>query len=457
MIRYERQQAVLEVCEPIVVGNQPEHPVVASIHHALHDQLTVQETSQVFPTLGLLKSPAVHWLTNKDEKELIEAIASLEKGAVVYVDTLVGVEKRSAFLEKLAKGIVVKNYVFDELKSIKKTVEKHFVLVSEASDGATRVSEGEVVGQAINKTRRFVDLPYNYLNAEKLAVEAEKMGSQWPELQVTIQDKAAIEALKMGAFLGVNRGSKDEPRLIEIRYQGKSTWENPLCLIGKGVMFDTGGYSLKSNMVNMKSDMAGAAAVLGALQAIASLKLPVNVMGVVLATDNRVDGGSTVPDDVLVAMNGKTIEIVSIDAEGRLTLADALWYAQEQGASRIVDVATLTGSIVASLGSYYTGVFANHEGFYEQITKASKQAEEPLWRMPLDDQYFKGLKSEVADFKNSGPRVAGASVAAIFLKQFVKDQTQWIHLDIAGTSTDSSGCGTGVMVGTFVELAKCAE
>lgn len=456
MIRFENQRAVLEVREPIVVGNQPQHPVVTALHHALHDQLMGHKTSQVFPTLGLIASPKVHWLTEKQENELIEAVASLEKGAVVYVDTLVEGEQRSAFLEKLAKGIVVKNYQFDELKSTKKTVEKHFVLVSEASDGAQRVSEGVVVGEAINLTRRLVDLPYNYLNAAQLAEVAENLGKQWPQLHVTVQGKAAIEALKMGAFLGVNRGSKDEPRLIEIRYQGKPTWENPLCLVGKGVMFDTGGYSLKSNMVNMKSDMAGAAAVLGALQAIASLKLPVNVMGVVLATDNRVDGGSTVPDDVLVAMNGKTIEIVSIDAEGRLTLADALWYAQEQGASRIVDVATLTGSIVASLGSYYTGVFANHEGFYEQMVKASKQAEEPLWRMPLDEQYFKGLKSEVADFKNSGPRVAGASVAAIFLKQFIQDKTQWIHLDIAGTSTDSSGCGTGVMVGTFVELAKCA-
>jgi leucyl aminopeptidase len=225
-------------------------------------------------------------------------------------------------------------------------------------------------------------------------------------------------------------------------------------LVGKGVMYDTGGYSLKTptSMPGMKVDMAGSAAVICAINALASLKAKANVMAIVAATDNRIGDGATVPDDILTAASGKTIEIISTDAEGRLTLADAVWFAQKEGAKKVIDTATLTGAMVAALGHAYTGVFTNSPTFLNKFKTVTELTNEPIWEMPISDVYRKELKSKVADITNKGGRLAGASIAAAFIEEFIEKDTEWIHLDIAGTSTKKDIGATGVMVKSFTEL-----
>jgi len=274
------------------------------------------------------------------------------------------------------------------------------------------------------------------------------------KLTVEIYNKKEIEELNMNLFLGVNKGSYDDPQLIVLKYQGLEQFDNPTALIGKGVMYDTGGYSLKTpiSMPGMKTDMAGAAAVISAIEGIARLNLKCNVLGVVAATDNRMGEYAIVPDDILTSAKGLTVEIISTDAEGRLTLADALWFAQKEGAKKLIDVATLTGAMVAALGSDYTGVFTNNHLFLDDLMKSSKEMNEPLWEMPVGACHHTELKSEVADLKNKGGRNAGASIAAAFLEEFVDKDNQWIHIDIAGTSSLGNGLATGVMVKSFIHL-----
>ena len=261
----------------------------------------------------------------------------------------------------------------------------------------------------------------------------------------------------MGAFLGVNKGSFEEPRLIHIRYTGDKESKEIISLIGKGVMYDTGGYSLKTGngMPNMKCDMAGAATVLGAIEVIARLGFKKNVDMIIAATDNRIGDGAIVPDDILTAANGMTIEIISTDAEGRLTLADALWFAQIKGATKLVDIATLTGAIVAALGKEYTGVFTNDQEYLNSLISVSEKTKEKLWQMPISEGYRKELKCFAADMRNTGTsRTAGASVAAAFLEKFVEDNRPWIHIDIAATAFDEKKGGSGVLVKTLAEFCK---
>jgi leucyl aminopeptidase len=258
----------------------------------------------------------------------------------------------------------------------------------------------------------------------------------------------------MGAYLAVNQGSLVPPKFIYIKYQGKDKWENPIALVGKGLTFDTGGYNLKPNSKNMKTDMGGSAAVLGAIEAIASLGLKENVMVIVAATDNMIGKAAYVPDDVITAANGKTIEIFSTDAEGRLTLADALWFAQKEGAKRIVDVATLTGSCVMALGTGYTGGFTNTKPFLNKLEKTSIECGEPVWHLPIGEHFEKAIKGKVADINNAGVRAGGASAAAAFLQEFIEEKTKWIHLDIAGTASSADKGATGVMVRTLAKLIE---
>jgi len=218
-------------------------------------------------------------------------------------------------------------------------------------------------------------------------------------------------------------------------------------------MYDTGGYSLKTpvSMPGMKVDMAGAASVIAAIEAIAQLELKVNVMGIVAATDNRIGQHAIVPDDILTSAKGLTVEIISTDAEGRLTLADAIWFAQQKNAKEIIDIATLTGAIVSALGDEFTGAFTNSKPFLKEFMDASVIADECIWEMPISSGYHKELKSDFADLKNKGGKNAGASIAAAFLEEFVEKDTSWIHLDIAATSVSNNNA-SGVMVKSFVEF-----
>jgi leucyl aminopeptidase len=265
----------------------------------------------------------------------------------------------------------------------------------------------------------------------------------------------------MGALLGVAQGSARPPRLVLLRYTGKSGGP-VLGLVGKGVTFDSGGLSLKptDSMVDMKCDMAGAATVLGALQAIATLRLPVNVLGVLALVENMPGSRALKLGDVLHARNGKTIEVLNTDAEGRLILADALSYAVDQGASHLVDLATLTGACMVALGTEVTGLMSNQDGWSETVQQAARQAGELVWPLPMFPLYGEMIKSSVADMKNTGGvRWAGAISAAKLLEEFVGD-VPWVHLDIAGpawvekeNATRAAG-GTGAMVRSMIELAR---
>jgi len=269
-----------------------------------------------------------------------------------------------------------------------------------------------------------------------------------------------MEAMGMGALLGVAKGSNQPPKLITLSYKGDKRSEKTLGFLGKGITFDSGGISIKPSegMGDMKDDMAGAAAVMTALGAIAQLKLKINVTAVVPATENLPSGTALKPGDVLKASNGKTIEVISTDAEGRLILADALSYARKLSLSPLIDLATLTGSCRVALGTLYSDLFGNNQDLVNKVLRAAERTGERMWQMPMPEEYKEQNKSEIANVKNTGNRYGGAITAALFLAEFVND-TPWVHIDIAGTASSNKESGytikgaTGVGVRTLIELA----
>jgi leucyl aminopeptidase len=294
---------------------------------------------------------------------------------------------------------------------------------------------GRVIGESQNFTRELVNEPSNRLTPTMLADRAKKM-CDTVGLKCELMGPDKIKEMKMGAFWSVAQGSDEEPRLIVMRYEPQGAPEKPvLGLVGKGITFDTGGISIKpaDGMEKMKYDMAGGAAMIGAMRAIALLKPKVKVIGIVCATENMPSGKAQKPGDVQIAMSGKSIEIINTDAEGRLVLADGLYYARTLGCTHLIDAATLTGACVVALGYANAGVFANDEDAYQHFTQALQRSGEKFWRLPLDAEYLDQIRSNIADIMNTGGRWGGASTAAVFLKEFV-DDTPWLHLDIAGTA-----------------------
>jgi leucyl aminopeptidase len=280
------------------------------------------------------------------------------------------------------------------------------------------------------------------------------------KLELTILDKPEMEKLGMGALLGVAQGSVQPPKLICLRYRGAGDDDIHLALVGKGVTFDSGGISIKpsNKMEEMKGDMAGGASVIAAISAIAQLKPKINVMAVVPAVENLPSGTAIKPGDVLTSMSGKTIEIISTDAEGRLILADALGYVNQFKPKNVIDVATLTGACIIALGVITTGAFTNNQELVDKVIAAGKKAGEPAWQLPMFDEYKEQNKSQYADVKNVGNRGANSITAAQFLAEFAGD-APWVHLDIAGTADSERERGsivkgaTGVPVRTLVNLA----
>lgn len=444
----------------IVIASNFDNSIVKEIDTLLGG--SVKEVSgENFTTifsLGKLLTKKVHVVNfenlNDQEKrtKIFKKIAKLKGDITVIVDSFQTKNSYLEIMQELSETLLTNNYVFDMHKSKKEDFKKVFHFYGK-SDIKEAVTKGYVYGDCVNHARDLVNTPYNYLNASDLANYAKKL-EKFKNVTVEIFEKNQIEEMNMGAFLGVNKGSIEPPKLILVKYQGKETFEDPTALVGKGVMYDTGGYSLKTgqSMPGMKVDMAGSAAVLVAIEAISRLGLKANVMAIVAATDNRIGDNAIVPDDILTAANGKTIEIISTDAEGRLTLADAVWFAQKQGAKKVIDTATLTGAMVAALGHEFTGAFTNDVEFYRKFVVASEKAKEPVWEMPVSKGYKKLIESKVADIKNSGGRLAGASTAAAFIAEFIEEDTKWIHLDIAGTASNEKDGATGVMVKTFTEL-----
>lgn len=375
----------------------------------------------------------------------------------VFVDTFVGVLGKKETAELLAERVVYATYTFDRFKSKKKEKKQTFHFVT--NDNVEKeVYQGTVIGESINHTRDLVNTPHNYLSTYELVDYTRKLVESLnsPKVKLRVLDKEEISALGMNAFLGVNQGSRQHARLIHLTYQGTENFENPLALVGKGVMFDTGGYNVKSTegMRNMKSDMAGAASVLGAFEAAARLNVERNLMVIIAATDNLISSDAFVTDDILTAMNGKTIEIISTDAEGRLTLADALCYAQKEGAKELIDVATLTGAVLVALGDQVTGAFGNNQAMMDTFLQVGKNSGEWFWQLPITPHMEKKVRgSKVADLLNSTGRLMGSSGAAAFLKEFVDADAKWVHLDIAGTASDTEGA-TGAVVKTLFNYTR---
>lgn len=320
---------------------------------------------------------------------------------------------------------------------------------------------GRVVGESQNFTRDLVNEPGNKMTPTMMGERAKKMSAE-VGLTCEVYGKEKLMELKMGSFWSVSQGSAEPPALIVMRYEPAGAPAEPvLGLVGKGITFDTGGISIKPSdgMEKMKYDMAGGAAMIGAMRAIAQLKPNVRVIGIVCAAENMPSGTAQKPGDVQFAMNGKAIEIINTDAEGRLVLADGLCYARQLGCTHLVDAATLTGACVVALGMVNAGVFASDDEFYERFHAAQKTAGEKFWRLPLDEEYREMIKSGIADIVNSGGRWGGAVTAAKFLQEFVEDKP-WIHLDIAGVAWMEENKPwiakgpSGIAVRSLVELAR---
>ena len=338
----------------------------------------------------------------------------------------------------IVEGAHVGNFDPDYYRSDRKDQKMDALTILTTGDKATlekTATQAQVIGESQNFTRDLVNEPSNRMTPTILAERAKKM-CQEVGLKCEVYGADKIKEMKMGAFWSVAQGSDEPPALIVMKYEPAGAPEKPvLGLVGKGITFDTGGISIKpaDGMEKMKYDMAGGATMIGAMRAIALLKPKVKVIGIVCATENMPSGKAQKPGDVQIAMSGKSIEIINTDAEGRLVLADGLFYARQLGCTHLVDAATLTGAVVIALGYANAGVFANDDAMYERFHKANVEAGEKMWRLPLDDEYKENIKSTIADIVNSGGRWGGAINAAMFLKEFAED-TPWIHLDIAGTA-----------------------
>ncbi len=365
----------------------------------------------------------------------------------------------------VVEGTLIKLYEFDQFKTAKDDEDDDgdglstLEIAGEDVDEAA-VKAGAVAARAVNRARDLQNLPANVATPEYLANRAREIAEQHGALEVELFDREAIAEMGMGAFESVAQGTYVEPRMIVLRYTGGNAGPH-LGLVGKAVTFDTGGISLKpgAKMSEMKFDMSGGAAVLEAMAAIAELGLPVTVTAVVGATENMPGGHATKPGDIVTARNGKTIEINNTDAEGRLVLADILHYTIEQGAERVVNLATLTGAILVALGSTHCGLFSNDDDWCAQVEAACSATGELGWRLPLHRETAKLVKGKYADLDNApGGRKAGSITAAEFLKQFVGD-TPWVHMDIAGSAWELNrpyvGNGaSGFGVRTLIELAR---
>lgn len=294
---------------------------------------------------------------------------------------------------------------------------------------------GTAVASGMALARDLGNLPPNICTPTYLGVRALQLAKEWPSIKTKVLDVDALKTLKMGALLAVGQGSATPPRLIVCEYRGGKKTDAPICLIGKGITFDSGGISLKDPgaMDEMKFDMGGAASVLGTLRTVAELKVPLNVVVIVAAAENMPSGTAVKPADIVTTMSGQTVEILNTDAEGRLVLCDAITYSRRFKPAAVIDVATLTGACIIALGNHFSALMSNDEGLAAEISAAGLRADDRVWRLPIGDEYVEQLKSNFADIANVGGREGGACTAASFLWKFAKD-LNWAHLDIAGTA-----------------------
>ena len=376
------------------------------------------------------------------------ALGKLPTGAsdaTVFAELPAGGKMSAEAAADLAQGVLLRAYAFDRYKTKRKDDEKppqkRSITIATGDVAAARKAyvAREAIAGGVLMARDLVNEPANILYPEEFARRAQvlkKVG-----VAVEVLDIKAMTKLGMGALLGVGQGSRRDSRVVVMRWNGGKKGEAPVAFIGKGVCFDTGGISIEpaAGMEDMKGDMAGAACVVGLMQALAARKAKVNAVGVIGCVENMPDGNAQRPGDIVTSMSGQTIEIINTDAEGRLVLADVLWYTAKRFKPKfMIDLATLTGAIIVALGQEFAGMFANNDELSHRLHLAGEATDEKVWRMPLSPFYDKMIDSKFADMKNTGgSRWGGAITAAQFIQRFVADKTPWAHLDIAGTGMDS--------------------
>ncbi len=380
--------------------------------------------------------------------------------------------EESSIVQGIAEGLFLSNYVFEHLKgaSFKKTA-----LLSQCNflglrdEKSKLLDKWKILSEGVCLARDLINDNADQINASALGLEAEKLSKQFKKITTTILNKERLEKEKLNLILAVNRGAHIDPALIILNYQGTHKKDKPVVVVGKGISYDTGGLQLKprsGNIIHMKCDMSGAATVLGVLYAAAKLDLPLNIVGVIPACENSISAESYKPGDVYQSYLGKTVEIISTDAEGRLILADALAYAENKfNPGQMIDLATLTGGVVAALGDRFTGLMSNDEKLVTQFKLASKRSGESTWELPLHEDYKEAIRSNIADLRNTSPTpdYPSAIVAGLFLKEFVQS-TPWAHLDIAGTAylgkprdyhkTKATGVGVRLVIAFLEDLLE---
>lgn len=423
-------------------------------------------SSYTLPTLGKINTPKVLILglgeegklnTDRIRQAAIEAAKKIKSFKNVATAVISFPIKNEGCVQAITEGLIIGGYCFDKYKSEKtKNILKNIVISCPQNNTAFKNSiiKGEIFAKYTNFARNLSNEPAQFATPSKLA----EIASNIPNITTEVFDKEECKKKGMGAFLAVGQGSDQPPKFIHMTYKPAKKASKKIAIIGKGITFDSGGYDIKppSSMLNMKDDMSGASAVLGIMSALGELKPDVEVHGIIAACENMLNGSSYKPGDILTAKNGKTIEVDNTDAEGRLTLADALCFAEELKVDEIIDIATLTGACLVALGHYASGILGNNDKLIEEIQAAAAKAGEDFWKLPIWDVHMDSLKSDVADMKNTGSRYAGASVAGAFLKNFVAS-TKWVHLDVAGTAfldTPYKGFpkgGTGIGVRTLLE------
>ncbi len=386
------------------------------------------------------------------------AVKRLKKDGVEEA-ALVLPRMNRAISQAVAEGLILGDYSFEKYKSKKEDGKKELkkVLVRGAQEEALKV--GSILAEAQNYARSLVNEPGNVINPITLAQEAERLAKEF-KLQCRIYDEKQIQDMGMLALWSVGKGSATPPRFIHLTYKPRGRAKDRIVIVGKGLTFDSGGLNIKPGdyMRTMKMDKSGACAVLGIMRAIAQLKPEVEVHGIIGAAENMPSGTAYRPDDIIRAKNGKYIEIDNTDAEGRVTLADALSYASELKPSKIIDMATLTGACMVALGEYTAGLFTNSERFARQIKRIAKETGERVWELPMDDERLrKKIKKGPADVVNTGGRYGGAITAAMFLEEFVGEGIEWVHLDIAGPAWSKEDYGYYTQGGTGFGVRTCVE
>jgi leucyl aminopeptidase len=415
--------------------------------------------------VGLGKAEGIKLDTFRRAAASIVRTAKREKAKTVAISLPIWNDRADLTAQAVAEGAILANHQDRRFKSEpeekdRPTSDINAIHLLHCGGQEEAVTKAQALAAGTILARELVAAPANVVTPMSMAETAQSIATEYG-MEIKILEQEECEQLGMGAFLGVAQASEMPPKFVHITYRPSGTPRRKLAIVGKGLTFDSGGLNIKgagSGIETMKMDMGGAAATFGAAKAIGMLKPDVEIHFISAVTENMISGRAIHPGDILTASNGKTIEINNTDAEGRLTLADALVYAEKLGVDAIVDLATLTGACIIALGDNIGGLWSPQQELADGILAAADSAGEKFWQMPLEDKYFEGLKSPIADFKNTGPRGGGSITAALFLKQFIKD-TPWAHLDVAGpvwsdkeNGVNNSGA-TGYPVRTLVNWA----